>query len=60
DHLGTDHHCKIINAQDLLDVVPRLLDHQDEPFGDPSIIPTYLLSQFARKQVTVALGGDGG
>ena len=60
DHLGTDHHCRVVTAQDLLDVVPGILAHQDEPFGDPSIIPTYLLSQFAREQVTVALGGDGG
>ncbi len=60
DHLGTDHHCRVVTAQHLLDVVPTILSHQDEPFGDPSLIPTYLLSQFAREQVTVALGGDGG
>lgn len=59
-HLGTDHSSRIVSAQDLLDVVPLVMGHQDEPFGDPSIIPTYLLSRFARQQVTVALGGDGG
>jgi asparagine synthase (glutamine-hydrolysing) len=42
------------------DLVPRLPDILDEPIGDASILPTALLSAFAREQVTVALGGDGG
>jgi asparagine synthase (glutamine-hydrolysing) len=44
----------------LLDLVPRLPDLLDEPLGDASIIPTYLLSEFTRRHVKVALGGDGG
>jgi asparagine synthase (glutamine-hydrolysing) len=40
--------------------VPRLTQLLDEPFGDASVIPTYMLSRFARRHVTVALGGDGG
>lgn len=59
-HLGTDHHEDILNPQALLELVPRLTQLLDEPFGDASVIPTYMLSRFARQHVTVALGGDGG
>jgi asparagine synthase (glutamine-hydrolysing) len=58
-HLGTEHHDKRMHPEDLLRIVPRLPVILDEPMGDASIIPTYLLSQFTREQVTVALGGDG-
>lgn len=40
--------------------VPQILSRLDEPLADPSILPTYLLSRFTRKKVTVALSGDGG
>ena len=60
DHLGVRHHCKVIGPDDLLEVVPKIFSSLDEPFADPSIIPTSILSQFAREHVTVALGGDGG
>jgi asparagine synthase (glutamine-hydrolysing) len=59
-HLGTDHHELTLEPRMLLDLVPRLPDLLDEPLGDASIIPTYLLSEFTRRHVKVALGGDGG
>ena len=59
-HIGTEHYEKRMSPEDLLRLVPRLPDILDEPMADVSIIPTYLLSQFTREQVTVALGGDGG
>ncbi|HXD80271.1 MAG TPA: asparagine synthase (glutamine-hydrolyzing) [Candidatus Acidoferrum sp.] len=59
-HLGTEHHELALEPGMLLDLVPRLSDLLDEPLGDASIIPTYLLSEFTRRHVKVALGGDGG
>ncbi len=59
-HLGTDHHELILEPGMLLGLIPRLPELLDEPLGDASIIPTYLLSAFTRSHVTVALGGDGG
>lgn len=60
DHLGTDHHHTMFTAADALNLIPDVAEFTDEPLADASIIPTYLLSRFARKSVTVALGGDGG
>jgi asparagine synthase (glutamine-hydrolysing) len=59
-HLGTEHHELTLEPGMLLDLVPKLPDLLDEPLGDASIIPTYLLSEFTRRHVKVALGGDGG
>jgi asparagine synthase (glutamine-hydrolysing) len=59
-HLGTSHSVEILSPATVLDIVPRLPDILDEPMADQSILPTYLLSRFARQRVTVALGGDGG
>lgn len=58
-HLGTDHHERTFTAQDVLNLLPGVARWLDEPFGDASILPTFLLSQFARETVTVVLGGDG-
>jgi asparagine synthase (glutamine-hydrolysing) len=57
--LGTDHYEETLSAQACVDLVPQVADQLDEPFADPSYVPTYLLSKFTRKHVTVALGGDG-
>ncbi len=57
--LGTDHHELRIRA-DLPETVLRLAEIYDEPFGDSSALPTYLICREARKYVTVALTGDGG
>jgi asparagine synthase (glutamine-hydrolysing) len=59
-HVGTDHHEITLTPRMMLDLVPHVADFLDEPLGDSSIIPTYLLSQFTRQHVKVALGGDGG
>ncbi|HKC20528.1 MAG TPA: asparagine synthase C-terminal domain-containing protein, partial [Candidatus Dormibacteraeota bacterium] len=59
-HLGTDHHEITLEPMAMLALIPRLPQLLDEPLGDASIIPTYLLSEFTRRHVKVALGGDGG
>lgn len=59
-HLGTRHHEQIFQAATLREVLPRVVEGLDEPFGDASLLPTFLLSEFTRRHVTVALGGDGG
>ncbi len=58
--LGTRHHHKILSSNDMVKLLPKVIKFLDEPFADASIIPTYLLSEFAREYVTVALSGDGG
>jgi asparagine synthase (glutamine-hydrolysing) len=55
----TDHH-EIVVRPDAVDLVSRLVQHFDEPFGDSSAIPTFIVSEFAVRYVKVALSGDGG
>ncbi|TSC67283.1 MAG: asparagine synthase [Parcubacteria group bacterium Gr01-1014_72] len=57
--LGTTHREATLTASDALALLPGIAATFDEPIGDVSVIPTYFLSQFARRHVVVALGGDG-
>lgn len=56
---NTEHH-EILVRPDSVDLVSKLIHYFDEPFGDSSAIPTYIVSQFAAEHVKVALTGDGG
>ena len=58
-HFNTKHNMRVLRPKDLLEIIPKVIDCLNEPLGDASIIPTYLLSKFAKEQVSVVLGGDG-
>jgi asparagine synthase (glutamine-hydrolysing) len=58
-HLGTDHH-ELVVRPDALGILDRVVWHFDEPFADSSAIPTWYVSEMARRHVTVVLSGDGG
>ncbi len=58
--LSTDHHEERLSVDLAANLVGEIGSWMDEPLSDPSLVPTYLLSRFTRKHVTVALGGDGG
>ena len=60
DYLGTAHTELVIDEADMLRMVDSIPKYYDEPFADPSQIPTMLVCKLAREQVTVALSGDGG
>lgn len=59
-HLDTEHYEDKLSATTAADLISEIGKWLDEPMSDGSLIPTYLLAQFVRKHVTVALGGDGG
>lgn len=59
ERLGTEHHEQVLHPSSALEVIEPLYQSLDEPLGDAAIIPTYLLSRFARQHVTVALAGEG-
>ena len=58
-HFGTDHH-ELVVRPDGVAILDRLIAHFDEPFADSSAIPTWYVSEMARRHVTVVLSGDGG
>lgn len=60
NYLGTEHHEMLCTQKEALDIIPKLPEIYDEPFGDSSAIPTYLLSKFTREKVKVSLSADGG
>jgi asparagine synthase (glutamine-hydrolysing) len=60
NQLGTSHFLRRLSLEKSKELLPSIIDRLDEPMGDPSLLPTYLLCQFAREHVTVALAGDGG
>ena len=59
EFLGSDHYGKTVDA-DIASILPEIVYYADEPFADTSIIPTYILAEYARQYVTVCLSGDGG
>ncbi|MEM4313932.1 MAG: asparagine synthase C-terminal domain-containing protein, partial [Thermoplasmata archaeon] len=60
EYLGTDHTEIFCSIKETLEIIPKLPEIYDEPFGDSSAIPTHLVSKIARKKVKVILSGDGG
>ncbi len=59
DHFSTEHHEIVVSAVDLAQHLPDLVQHLAEPVLDPALLPTFLLSRFARERVTVVLTGEG-
>ncbi len=58
ERYSTDHHSKLVTCEDV-GLLERIVEHAEDPIADNSLLPVYLLSQFARSKLTVALSGDG-
>jgi len=57
--IGTEHRELLVSAADVARLLPEIVAHLEEPVLDPALLPTWLLSRFARQEVTVALSGEG-
>lgn len=60
EHIGSQHHQLLVSTKQAKELIPTLIDVFDEPYADSSAVPTLLVSEFAKRQVSVVLGGDGG
>lgn len=60
EEFGTDHHEIYVGAKDVIKILPKLAYHFDDLISDAAMVPTYLVSRFAKKYVTVVLTGEGG
>ena len=58
-YLGSHHHELMMNADEVADGLEKIIDGLDAPLGDPTVIPTWFMSRFARERVTVVLSGEG-
>lgn len=56
----TEHHEIMLSSREIIDIIPNVLESLDEPFGDSSAVPTYMVARETARDVTVALSGDGG
>lgn len=59
EHVGSRHHLERLSLDKARELIPEIFNRMDEPMGDSSLLPTFLLCRHARRHVTVALGGDG-
>jgi asparagine synthase (glutamine-hydrolysing) len=59
ERFGTEHHEYVVEP-DAVEILPRIVRHYGEPFADPSAVPSFYVAEMARREVTVALNGDGG
>ncbi len=59
-HLETNHFEYEVSHKEVMKILPKIIDIYDEPFSDSSAYPTFIVSEYARKQVTMTLSGDGG
>ena len=59
ERFATEHHEYVVEP-DAVEILPRIVRHYGEPFADPSAVPSFYVAEMARREVTVALNGDGG